>query len=114
MLEKMVALRRHDEEPLDRFMERFHRKIKHLKTLHGFIDWDRRYHMAVFTWAGHVAHMKAYDGGRITVKVLEYRCCLKRSLTVSLTEGLSATSLRFGRSYTNGIQKRWTPLGFQR
>ena len=73
MLEKMVAVRRHTDETMGHFMERFHSRIKQLKMTSEFLDWDRRYHKSVYEWAGHVAHMRAYDSSRLTVKVLLYR-----------------------------------------
>ena len=74
MLHKMVALRRHDGESQTLFMARFHSKIKTLKALHCFEDWDRLFHGRVFKWAGHIARMAQYDPGRLTSRVLQFKC----------------------------------------
>ena len=68
----MVAAKRFTDEPLGNYMERFHSRIKQLKAMSKFLDWDRRYHKSVYEWAGHVAHMRTYDSSRLTVKVLQY------------------------------------------
>ena len=61
--------RRVTDEALGDFMERLHSKIKQLKSMSKFLDWDRRYHKSVYEWAGHVAHIRASDSSRLTVKV---------------------------------------------
>ena len=52
----------------------FHSKIKTLKALHCFEDWDRLFHGRVFKWAGHIARTAQYDPGRLTSRVLQFKC----------------------------------------
>ena len=73
MLHKMIRLSQRLDEDKMSFMTRLNSKIKHLKILHNFQEWDRYYFALAFKWAGHVSRMVQYDEQRITYQVLQFK-----------------------------------------
>ena len=73
MLQKMITLRRLPDEDSQTFMSRLRHKIKRLKALSGFIDWDRLACRLRLNWAGHLARMGQYDTNRLSYRMLQYR-----------------------------------------
>ena len=60
MLEKMIVCRRRNDGQVGESMERWHSRIKQLKSHKRFLDWDRRYYRDDFKWAGRVAHFGCF------------------------------------------------------
>jgi len=73
MLQKIVGCRPEPLETHEAFMERWNSKVKRIKVLHGFVDWDRHYFRSMFAWGGHIARLAGYDGNRITHRVLNHK-----------------------------------------
>ena len=73
MMRKMLCLRREKSETLEDYMHKANSKVKCLKEKHAVKDWDWLYHRSVFSWAGHVARMPAYDPKRLTHLLLKFR-----------------------------------------